>query len=189
MKVVSIYGSPKTEGTSSNIGRLVTDKFRKKCNIKEYSLNSLSYRGCQGCLKCKTGFDRCVIKDDLTDILDSIEEADTLIISSGIYFGDVTSQTKTFIDRLYSFYVPGFLDDPSIVPLSRLKKGKSLIMVLTQGHPDESFFNDIFPRYNYLISRHGFVNNRLLRFTGISPKSGKLNSGILKKIESFSINY
>lgn len=187
MKTIIIYGSPKQKGTSTKITKRLTSRLFLKNKITEYYLNTMSYRGCQGCLGCKTKSDKCVLEDDLTPLLKQIENADNIIISSGVYFGDVTSQTKTFIDRLYSFYVPEFLTNPVITPLSRLKDGKRLIMILTQGHPDENFYSDIFPKYDYLLSRHGFKNNKLLRFTGISPLGSELTTNIKKKTDSFLI--
>lgn len=111
-----------------------------------FSLNKLIYRGCQACMTCKTKLDRCVLKDDLTEVLDAIREADILVLATPTYFADVSSQLKSFIDRTYSYLVPDYLTNPNP---SRLSPGKKLIFIQTQAQPDENQFDDIFSRYDY----------------------------------------
>ena len=42
----------------------------------------------------------CKFKDALTPVLEEIAEADGLVLGSPIYFGDVTGQMRTFLERL-----------------------------------------------------------------------------------------
>ena len=42
----------------------------------------------------------CKFKDELTPILEDIAQADGLVLGSPIYFGDVTGQMRTFLERL-----------------------------------------------------------------------------------------
>jgi multimeric flavodoxin WrbA len=42
----------------------------------------------------------CKFKDALTPVLEEIAQADGLVLGSPIYFGDVTGQMRTFLERL-----------------------------------------------------------------------------------------
>ena len=67
-------------------------------------LYDLNFRGCVGCLTCKLLAQNrpalCNMKDDLTAVLDKALKADVLLIGSPIYFGDVTGETRSFLERL-----------------------------------------------------------------------------------------
>ncbi|HEX3012645.1 MAG TPA: NAD(P)H-dependent oxidoreductase, partial [Methanobacterium sp.] len=116
------------------------------------------------CRKCLTDAEKCIINDDLQEVLEAVRESDVLVLASGVYYGELTSQAKGFIDRTYSFNVPDFITNPNS---SRLEPGKCLVMVLAQGHPDENMFKDIFIRYEYFFKKKGFSKNYLIRACGV----------------------
>jgi multimeric flavodoxin WrbA len=135
MKITCILGSPRTNGNSAAIA----DKFCKTAELKaaevtRFELNKMNYRGCQGCMACKSKYDKCVLKDDLGEVLDSVRNSDITVLASPVYFGDFTSQAKGFIDRTYSNLKPTFYTDPENA--SRLNKGSKLIVILAQGAPE-----------------------------------------------------
>jgi len=165
MKVVSVLGSPRENGNCATIAKHFCDTAEKlDAELKTFSLNKLEFRGCQGCMLCKTKLDRCAIQDDLTKVLDAIRESDILVVASPVYFWDVSGQLKCFIDRTFSFLVPDFLTNPKA---SRLPQGKKLVFVLTQGNPDEKMFADIYPKFDYFFSRYGFDERHLIRACGV----------------------
>lgn len=166
MKIVSLLGSPRSGGNSSTI----THHFLKTAaslgaETCTYELNRLTYRGCQGCYACKTELDRCVLNDDLSEVLAAVSEADVVLFASPVYYGDISSQLKGFMDRTFSYLVPDYRTNPQP---SRLTP-KKLIFVLTQGHPDEAVFADIFPRYEGFLKWMGFCDVKLIRACGIGP--------------------
>lgn len=165
MKIVALFGSPRPKGNSATVANRFCDTAQALgAKIKTYALNKLEYRGCQGCMTCKTKLDRCVLKDDLANVLDDIREADILLLASPVYYGDISSQLKAFIDRTYSYLVPDYHSAPNPC---RLLPGKQLIFVLTQGNPDESRFNDIFSRYDFFFKWYGFSGSHLIRACGV----------------------
>lgn len=166
MKIVSILGSPRSGRNSASIAnRFVETAAGFGADIRNFELNRLTYRGCQGCYACKRDKERCILNDDLTRVLDAVHEADLVVLSSPVYFGDVTAQLKGFIDRCFSFLKPEYMT--SLEP-SRLRP-KKLLFILTQGHPDESLFADIFPRYEVFLKWLGFVETRVIRCCGYGP--------------------
>ncbi|OGW37115.1 MAG: NADPH-dependent FMN reductase [Nitrospirae bacterium GWC2_56_14] len=166
MRIVTILGSPRSKGNSTAIARHFTDAAAGRgAAVETFELNRLSYRGCQGCYACKKTLDRCVLDDDLAPVLAAVKEADLVLMASPVYYGDVTAQLKGFIDRSYSYLKPDYITNPQP---SRLEP-KKLVFVLTQGHPDQALFADIFPRYDTFMRWMGFVETRLIRACGIGP--------------------
>jgi multimeric flavodoxin WrbA len=166
MKVVSLLGSPRTKGNSATIANRFTETAAKLgAETRTYELNRLTYRGCQGCYACKKDSEQCVLQDDLAEVLAAVQEADVVVLASGVYFGNITAQLKAFIDRCFSYFKPDFHTGPEP---SRLKP-KKLVFVITQGNPDEELFADIFPRYDLFLKWLGFNDTRLIRVCGIGP--------------------
>ena len=160
MKAVCVLGSPRSKGNSTTLANHLCDCLEKLgCEVQTFALNKLDYRGCQGCMLCKTKFETCAIKDDLTEVLDSIPEADVLIMATPVYFGDITSQLKGFLDRTYSLLVSDFRTNP--VP-SRIAPGKTLVFIQVQARPDEKKFDDIFPRYLQFFDGYHKIQDRYL---------------------------
>ncbi|MCX7635470.1 MAG: NAD(P)H-dependent oxidoreductase, partial [Syntrophales bacterium] len=102
--------------------------------------------------------------DDLQDVLAAVMACDVLVMASPIYYGDVSSQMKAFIDRTFSFLKSDYTTNPDP---SRLPPGKRLVFILTQGQPDEVQFSDVFPRYNYFFTWYGFADSELIRVCGV----------------------
>lgn len=169
MKIVTVLGSPRPQGNSAALARrfLQTAAGLGADTSSVYELNRLRYRGCQACYACKKGSERCVIKDDLAAVLAAVEAADAVVLTTPVYYGDITSQLKGFIDRLYGFLVPDFHTNPRP---SRLAP-KKLAFILTQGNPDPALFADIFPRYGAFLGRMGFADRQLVRVCGVGPGS------------------
>ncbi|MEW6347645.1 MAG: flavodoxin family protein [Thermodesulfobacteriota bacterium] len=159
MKVVAVLGSPRAKANSTALARTILDRLRELgAQTQEFALNKLEFKGCQACEVCKTKQDRCVLKDDLTQVLDAVRESDAVILASPNYFGEVSSQFKAFFDRTYSFLNPDFS--------SRLGGGKSSVFVFSQGNSDLKAYADVYPRYEMWLKRYGFAENLLLRMNG-----------------------
>ena len=167
MKVVGLLGSPRSKGNSTAIAnRIIETAAMGGAETRSFELNRLNYRGCQGCYACKQGADHCVVQDDLAEVLAAVHEADVVVLASPVYYGDITAQLKGFIDRTFSFLRPDYLTNAHP---SRLAPGKKLVVVLTQGNPDEKLFTDIFPRNEMFLKWLGFGDIRLIRACGIGP--------------------
>ncbi|MDY0186220.1 MAG: flavodoxin family protein [Desulfuromonadaceae bacterium] len=166
MKIVSLLGSPRSSGNSATIARhLLKTAEGLGAETTAFELNRLAYRGCQACYACKKGSEECVLNDDLRDVLEAVHAADAVVLASPVYYGDVTAQLKGFIDRTYSFLVPDYITNPKPSRLS----SKKLVFVLVQGHPDETLFADVFPRYAQFLKWMEFDEVSLIRAYGIGP--------------------
>jgi len=68
-------------------------------------LYDINFKGCTSCFACKVrggkSYGHCAVKDEMTPIFKRIEEkADAIILGSPIYFGMVTGEMKSFLERL-----------------------------------------------------------------------------------------
>lgn len=165
MHVVCLFGSPRKNGNSAAVARhLLATAESLGAHTQSFSLNSLALRGCQACQGCKVGAEKCVLKDDLSPVLDAVFAADLVVIASPVYYGDVSAQLKAFIDRSYSYLRPGYI---GLRHPSRLSKRKPLVFILTQGHRDPDWFADILPRYQELFRWVGFAEVHPLRVVDV----------------------
>ncbi|MFZ2446547.1 MAG: flavodoxin family protein [Syntrophobacteraceae bacterium] len=166
MKIVCVLGSPRQRANSSTIAeRVCNTAERLGAQVRTFTLNDLEFRGCQGCMACKTNLEKCALEDDLTEVLEAVRETDVLVLASPVYYWDVSSQMKAFLDRTFSYLVPDFITNPK---KSRLAPGKKLVFILAQNNPDPNSFGDIFPKFDYFFKAYGFVENHLIRAFGVS---------------------
>ena len=178
MKIICLLGSPRDDGNSTTIA----DKFIKTAvslgaEIRTFMLNRLIYSGCQGCCKCKTTLNTCAVKDDLTEVLEAVKEADVVVLATPVYFGDVPGQVKSFVDRAYSYMVPNYVNNPKC---SRLAPGKKLVLIITQGAPDESLFAEVPKRYDGILRRVlNLTEVYLIRACGVG--AGGIAKGVPEK--------
>jgi len=102
MKVVAFNGSPRKEGNTYQSLQVVLGELQKEgIETELIQIGGKNIHGCTACYKCFEKKDReCAIKDDeLNDYLKEMIEADGIIIGSPVYFSNVTSEVKAFMDR------------------------------------------------------------------------------------------
>jgi multimeric flavodoxin WrbA len=164
MKIAAVFGSPRKGMNSETLAEaFLGETERLGAEVGRFRLGDLKYRGCIGCGGCKTGSEECVLKDGLSKVLDAVRGADTLLLATPVYFVDVPSQFKGFVDRWYSFFKPNFQtrDDKS-----RLPAGRNVVMVVTQGAPEGAFW-DFVQRYDRVLTNFGFKRMHLIRGCGL----------------------
>lgn len=110
MKVIAFNGSPRqTWNTAKLLEEALAGAASAGAETKLVHLYDLSFRGCKSCFACKLhdsrSFGKCAARDDLTPLLAEAEEADALILGSPIYFGSVTGELKSFMERLMFPYL------------------------------------------------------------------------------------
>ena len=166
MHIRCLIGSPRKNSNSAAIAaRFAETAAGLGARVDTVVLNDLRYRGCQGCLACKTKSETCVLDDDLAGVLESLKSADIVVMALPVYCSDVPGQFKCFIDRTYSYLKPTFMSDPDP---SRVPAGKKLVFILTQGAPMEDLFADIPQRYMGFLKRSmAFGDTHLIRAVGV----------------------
>lgn len=125
MKTVAIIGSPRKEGNCDILVNELLEKIEGKKDI--YFLQDLDMKYCTACQKCQEG--DCIANDDINEIIAKMQDADLFIFSSPIYYGQMTAQAKTLIDRFYQVS-----QNPD-----KTLKGTKVVQIYTQANPTEAF--------------------------------------------------
>lgn len=103
-KIMIIDGGPRKNFNTAAMCAKVAEGVRSVGGeAKIVRLYDIAYKGCMSCMVCKMkdkASNVCKFKDALTPILEEIAGADGLVLGSPIYFGGVTGQMRTFLERL-----------------------------------------------------------------------------------------
>ena len=150
MKVIAINGSPrKNWNTDTLLKKVLEGAESAGAETEMVYLYDLKFCGCKSCMACKLKKEprpnRCVLRDELTPVLDRLHEADAVALGSPIYFSDVTGEMRSFFERFLFQYLN--YDDYS-KPLSPKKK---TAWIFTMNCPEAMFpqvgYRELFQRY------------------------------------------
>jgi len=105
MKVMAINGSPRKKwNTATLLEHALEGAKSQGAETELIHLYDLDYRGCTSCFACKLkdgkSYGKCAMNDDLAPVLEKIRTTDALILGSPIYFGIVTGEMRSFMERL-----------------------------------------------------------------------------------------
>jgi len=105
MRVIAINGSPRKKwNTAILLEHALDGAASKGAGTELIHLYELNYKGCASCFACKMkggkSYGKCAVRDELTPVLEKIRNADALILGSPIYFGVVTGEMRSFMERL-----------------------------------------------------------------------------------------
>lgn len=103
MKAIGIQSSPNTDGLTCQLAQAALDGAESGgAEFELVHLNKLRIESCKahdrGWGTCRTE-GKCVIRDDFQDLREKINEADALIFSTPVYFGDISESAKRLLDR------------------------------------------------------------------------------------------
>lgn len=107
MNVIAINGSPKAEGNTYFALKTVTDELEKAgISTEIIHLGNKKIQGCTSCLWCyQNKNEKCVIDDEVNEIIQKMKMADGIIIGSPVYYASIAGTMKCFLDR--AFFVAG----------------------------------------------------------------------------------
>ncbi len=110
MKVIAINGSPRKKwNTAMMLEKALEGAASTGAETELVHLYDLSFKGCTSCFSCKLkdgkSYGKCSMRDELTPLLESIATADAIILGSPIYFGTVTGEMRSFMERLWFPYL------------------------------------------------------------------------------------
>jgi multimeric flavodoxin WrbA len=105
MKLIAINASPRKKwNTATLLEHTLEGAKAQGVETELVHLYDLDFKGCTSCFACKLkggkSYGKCAMKDDLTPVLERIAGADALVLGSPIYFGNVTGEMRSFMERL-----------------------------------------------------------------------------------------
>ena len=87
---------------------ILCDEFKRGAleaghEVEKINLGAKKINYCLGCGVCNaTG--KCVQKDDMAEMIAKVQNADTIIFATPIYYYEMSGQLKTFLDRCNPLY-------------------------------------------------------------------------------------
>jgi multimeric flavodoxin WrbA len=136
MKVIAFNGSPRKKWNTATLLEKALEGAASKGAVTELiHLYDLDYKGCISCFACKTlggkSYGKCAVEDDLTDVFSKVEQADAIILGSPIYWGTVSGEIKSFMERLL-FQFMTYTDPPGSLFPRKIKTGFIYTMNVTE---------------------------------------------------------
>lgn len=103
-KILILSGSHRKGGNSDTL----CDEFMRGAieaghNVEKIRLSDKHINYCMGCGVCNTTH-KCVQKDDMSEVLEKMIQADVIVLASPVYFYAMNGQMKTLIDRTVPRY-------------------------------------------------------------------------------------
>jgi len=164
MKVIAVVGSIRRGNTLKMVQEARSCFLPNEIQIIDLAHIKMEY--CTGCLFCDTN-KKCNINDDMTNLMESIEEADAYIFASPVRWSLLSGEMKTFFDRLNPFATSGILN------------GKKCI-IFTVGQSEENS-EDAFSIDEGLRSMEFFCANAGIDVIGSVKAYGCLEENSIEK--------
>jgi multimeric flavodoxin WrbA len=133
-KILAIVGTYRKGGiTDSAVEEILSAVRENGGETEKIYLIDKHLEFCTNCRKCTQlpgeHYGKCVLNDDLNEILQKIEKADGLVLASPVNFYNVTAVTRKFIERLVCFaYWPW---GKSAAPKNRSKVQNKMAVYVT----------------------------------------------------------
>lgn len=127
-RLIAIAGSPRRDGNTEIMldaflsGVTETDVTWEKLRVTDMGIEAC--RSCGGCLRSKPP-GRCVIRDRMRDVIDTLRTADAYALATPIWFGGPPAQLKAVIDRCQSLWA----EDAAAPIRPKLRKVGVLLVV------------------------------------------------------------
>ncbi len=110
MKIIAFNGSPRKDwNTATLLNNVLEGAASQGAETELIHLYDFHYKGCMSCFACKVSggisYGKCAVNDDLKPIFQKVENADSIILGSPIYFGALTGEMRAFLERLMFQYL------------------------------------------------------------------------------------
>jgi multimeric flavodoxin WrbA len=110
MKTIAINGSPRKKwNTATLLEKALEGAASQGSQTELVHLYDLDYKGCTSCFACKLPGGKshgiCAMRDELAPILEKVITSDALILGSPVYYGSVTGEMRSFLERLMFQYL------------------------------------------------------------------------------------
>ena len=165
-KVLGIVGSPRRGGnTDLLVDEILKGAKEKNLETEKISLYKLTINPCDGCNVCfKNDDGNCKHKDDFSTLKEKMEESNTWIISTPIYWWGPTAITKAFIDRWYQHNIT-----------RNFFENKNMILVIASGGGSESYSRHVVGMMEDIASYVGLTLKEKIICTGVSKRGDVRN--------------
>ncbi|HFC46332.1 MAG TPA: flavodoxin family protein [Dissulfuribacter thermophilus] len=164
-KVLIFMGSPRFGGNTDTYVREVA----KACeehggDVERINLYGIDIGPCIECGACDdTG--KCVLKDEMAQIYDSLERADAIVVASPIFFYNISSRTQALVERSQALWVRKYV--LKSVSKESDKRGVFISIGATKG---KKLFDGVLMVMKYFFDAINCPFERAFLYRGIEKK-------------------
>jgi multimeric flavodoxin WrbA len=162
MKIIALSFSHRKGGNIDILTKRLIDGCREyEKDSKAIFIREKTILPCTGCMKCqKEGV--CKINDEMESVSEEMLISDAIVFGSPVYFWNVNSLAKIFLDRTYALRFPN---------LKLMNKAAAIICVASsRGNMKAISFLQ-----NYITSNHMFVVDYA---SGLAMKKGSIKNDL-----------
>ncbi len=133
MKTLIFIGSPRKNGNTSALVKLLTEKLEGEVKIiRAFDSNIKACIDCRWCVR-NSG---CSIKDGMQEVYDYIQDCDNIVVASSINFCEITGPLLSVFSRLQTYY--NAIHFRHEKPIAKPKKGLAIIVGGGDGGGDKA---------------------------------------------------
>lgn len=134
MRMVAINGSPRKHGnTATLLNKALEGASSCGAETELVNLYDLNFKGCSSCYACKLKNrktnGKCEMTDDLSPVLDRVNEVDALVVGSPIYLAMMSGEMKSFLER----FVYPYVSYSKLPPVTLFTKTVPIGFIYTMG--------------------------------------------------------
>lgn len=163
MKILVINGSPRGKGSNSlKLTRAFLEGIGEH-DVKEIGVSELTLLPCKGCFGCwRRTPGKCVIQDDMSQVIEAELWADIIIWSFPLYYYNVPGPLKTLIDRQLPMLLPYMVDRKDGIgsgshPFRYDMSGKRHILISTCGfYSADKNYDSIKSMFDYICGKGNY---------------------------------
>ena len=164
MNIVMLNGQ-NHKGSTYHIGRMIADGIAGG-TVTEFFFPKDLPHFCTGCYRCIEDRDACPYADEKKPILDAVDNADILIVTTPTYCLHVSAPLKSFIDLTFDLWM-------SHRPMESMFRKKAVVVSTSAGASTRSAIKDVKDALVYLgvpeIRRYG-IAVQAMNWDGVAPK-------------------
>lgn len=110
MTIIAVNGSPRKRwNTATLLEKALEGAASRGFETELIHLYDFDFKGCTSCFACKLkggkSYGKCAMQDGLTAVLERLAGTDAFLLGSPIYFGTVTGEMRSFMERLLFPYL------------------------------------------------------------------------------------
>ena len=135
MKIVTLNGQ-NHKGSTYHIGRMIADRIEGENEITEFFFPRDLNHFCAGCYRCIEDAAACPYYGEKKAILDAVDAADLLIVTTPTYCLHMSAPLKAFFDLTFDMWM-------SHRPMASMFRKKAVIVSTSAGSSVKSAVKDV----------------------------------------------